>query len=138
MDNIINTVYINPNSSFDETLIATSNSNTIIKGQSGGRLSKETSVTFEPSNISAIIACGASLNDEGGTAGLNEYHLQPKVYATKEGETAEVECTWNDARKCYEVPDTTANYIKVRAYIDGLSGSKFIHVMIGCLYVFRK
>lgn len=138
MDNIINTVYINQISSFDETLIATSNSNTIIKGESGGKLSKETSVTFEPSNISAIIACGASLNSEGGTAGVNEYYLKPKVYVTKEGTTSEVECTWNDTRKCYEVPDTTAKYIKARAYVFGFSGSKLVHVMVGCLYVFGK
>lgn len=125
-------------SGFDGTLIATSNSNSIIMGQSGGKLGKETSVTFEPSNISAIITCGASLNDGGGTAGLNEYYLQPKVYATKEGTTAEVECTWNDTRKCYEVPDTTVKYTKVRAYVYGFSGSKSVYVIVGCLYVFGK
>lgn len=139
MDNKINAVDIKKDSFFDETLIATSNSNTVTKSnRSGGGASQETKVTFDPSYISAIIACGSSKNDDGGTGGLNQSWAQPKVYATKEGATSEIECTWNDTRKCYEVPDTSVKYTKVRAYAYGFSGSQMVHAMIGCLYVFGK
>lgn len=121
----------------DSMLIATSNSNTVTKsGRSGGDASQSTQVTFSASYISAIIACGSSKNDSGGTGGLNSSWAQPKVYATKEGTNSEVECSWNNTRKCYVVPDSNARYTKVRAYVYGFSGSEMVHAMIGCLYVF--
>ena len=124
--------------SLDSMLIATSNSNTVTKsGRSGGDASQETKVTFDPSYISAIIACGSSKNDGGGTGNVNSWS-QPKVYVVKEGTTTEVECVWNATKKYYEVPDTTARYISARAYVYGFSGSEMVHAMIGCLYVFGK
>lgn len=138
MDNIINTVEIEKVSFFDEMLIATSNSNTVTKSiRSGGAASQETKVTFDPSYISAIIACGSSKNDDGGTGNVTAWS-QPKVYVVKEGTTSEIECTWNDTKKYYEVPDTNARYISARAYAYGYSGSQMVHAMIGCLYVFGK
>ena len=125
--------------SLESMLIATSNSNTVKKsGRNGSTASQETKVTFSPSYVSAIIACGASCNDSGGTGGLNTSWSQPKVYVVKEGTTSEVECVWNATKKYYEVPDTTARYISARAYVYGFSGSEMVHAMIGCLYVFGK
>lgn len=124
--------------SLDSMLIATSNSNTVKKSvRSGGAASQDTKVTFNPSYISAIIACGASCNDDGGTGGVSPWS-QAKVYVVKEGTTAEIECTWNNTRKCYEVPDTSSKYISARAYVYGYSGSQMVHAMLGCLYVFGK
>lgn len=124
--------------SLDSMLIATSNSNTVTKSiRSGGAASQETKVTFEPSYISAIIACGASCNDDGGTGGVTPWS-QPKVYVIKEGTTSEIECTWNNTKKYYEVPDTSVKYISARAYVYGFSGAQMVHAMLGCLYVFGK
>ena len=124
--------------SLDSMLIATSNSNTVTKSiRSGGAASQETKVTFDPSYISAIIACGSSKNDDGGTGGANCWD-KAKVYVIKENTTSEIECTWNDTKKYYEVPDTNARYISARAYAYGNSGSQMVHAMIGCLYVFGK
>ena len=138
MDNMIDTVEIKTVSFFDETLIATSNSNTVTKSvRSGGAASQETKVTFNPAYISAIIACGSSKNDDGGTGGANCWD-KPKVYVIKEGTTSEIECTWNNTKKYYEVPDKSVKYISARAYAYGYSGSQMVHAMIGCLYVFGK
>lgn len=124
--------------SLDSMLIATSNSNTVTKSiRSGGAASQETKVTFNPSYISAIIACGSSKNDDGGTGGANCWD-KSKVYVVKEGTTSEIECTWNNTKKYYEVPDKSVKYISARAYAYGYSGSSMVHAMIGCLYVFGK
>ena len=124
--------------SLDSMLIATSNSNTVTKSvRSGGSASQETKVTFDPTYISAIIACGASCNDDGGSSGVGRW-VQPKVYVVKEGTTNELECTWNDTKKYYEVPNTNDKYISARAYIYGSSGNQMVHAMLGCLYVFGK
>ena len=124
--------------SLDSMLIATSNSNTVTKSiRSGGAASQETKVTFDAAYISAIIACGSSKNDDGGTGGASCWS-QPKVYVVKEGTTSEIECTWNNTKKYYEVPDKNVKYISARAYAYGYSGSSMVHAMIGCLYVFGK
>lgn len=125
--------------SLDSMLIATSNSNTVTKSiRSGGTASQETKVSFDAAYISAIIACGSSKNDDGGTGGLNTNWSQPKVYVVKEGTTSEIECAWNDTKKYYEVPDKNVKYISARAYVYGYSGSQMVHAMLGCLYVFGK
>lgn len=132
---LVRTNFSQFNTIFNGMLIATSNSNTVTKsGRSGGDASQSTQVTFSASYISAIIACGSSKNDGGGTGGATCWS-QPKVYATK-ANGIEVECAWNDTRKCYVVPDVSSKYTKVRAYVYGFSGSEMVHAMIGCLYVF--
>lgn len=124
--------------SLDSMLIATSNSNTVTKSiRSGGAASQETKVTFNAAYISAIIACGSSKNDDGGTGGANCWD-KAKVYVVKEGTTQEIECAWNATKKYYEVPDKNVKYISARAYAYGYSGSSMVHAMIGCLYVFGK
>lgn len=128
----------NISTSLDSMLIATSNSNTVTKSvRSGGAASQETKVSFDAAYISAIIACGSSKNDDGGTGGANCWD-KAKVYVVKEGTTSEIECAWNNTKKYYEVPDKNVKYISARAYAYGYSGSSMVHAMIGCLYVFGK
>lgn len=128
----------NISTSLESMLIATSNSNTVTKSiRSGGGASQETKVTFDPTYISAIIACGASCNDNGGTSDVGSW-AQPKVYVVKEGTTSEIECIWNATKKYYEVPNTNDKYISARSYVSGQSGSQMVHAMLGCLYVFGK